>query len=278
MERATIKGVKVAHTSSQVSHAVYADDLVIMGEVGEEEVQALNTLLLNFAQASGLCINPHKSGLWFTKACSSQEIIRVQRAWSARRVDGEERYLGIMLGQKGDVKRNGMVLPEKIRSKLAGWKSIMLSYAGRLVLIKAVLMSMPVYAMALEMLPKGIIRDINRLIAKFFWGKVSQDRYMALVGWQRVCKPYEEGGLGVKDLETFGEALFQKVVWSLMADEEKIWVKICKSKYYPMVGFWRAQNTGRCSKMWNQVIKKRDFFVNQVEWRIGNGKKVNAVS
>ncbi|KAJ4811911.1 RNA-directed DNA polymerase (reverse transcriptase)-related family protein [Rhynchospora pubera] len=273
-----IKGVRVAHTSLQITHAMYADDLVIMGDVGEEEVYALQTVLHKFAKASGLCINPHKSRLWFSKACATHEVIRVQMAWCAREVEGEEKYLGIVLSTKGDTKRNGILLLEKIKSKLTGWKSNLLSYAGRLVLIKAVLMSLPVYAMALEMLPKGIIKDINRIIAKFFWGKTNQNRYMAMVGWQRICKPFEEGGLGVKDLEKFGEALFQKVVWSLMADEEKLWVRVCKSKYYPLVGFWRAQKSGGSSKLWGQVLKKREFFADQVRWRLGNGQKANALS
>ncbi|KAJ3701906.1 hypothetical protein LUZ61_005611 [Rhynchospora tenuis] len=278
MSGGVIRGVKVAHTSPQVTHVVYADDLVLMGDVNATEVQVFTNLLEKFGKASGLSINPHKSGLWFSKPCTMIEIQQVQGAWNAARIEAEERYLGVMISQKGDIKRSGVMLLEKIKSKLTGWKSNMLSHAGRMVLIKSVLMSMPVYAMALEMLPKGILKDINRLLAKFFWGKVGHDRYMSFVSWEKVCKPYEKGGLGVKDLEKFGEALFLKVVWALMADEDKPWVKICKSKYYPMVGFWRAKNTGGCSKMWGQVVKMRDFFTNHVEWRLENGKKVNALS
>ncbi|KAJ4755501.1 RNA-directed DNA polymerase (reverse transcriptase)-related family protein [Rhynchospora pubera] len=278
MRNAMINGVKVAKTSPHLTHVVYADDLILMGEVREAELQIFGKLLDSFALASGLCINPQKSGVWFSRACTVSEIDRVKVQWQARRVHGEERYLGIMIGQKGDIKNNGRRLLEKIRSKLTGWKSQLLSHAGRLVLIKSVLMSLPVYAMTLEMLPKGIIKEINSLMAKFFWGKLGQDRYMAFVGWQKVCKPIEIGGLGVKDLDKFGEALFMKVVWALMADEDKIWVQICKSKYYPTVGFWRAKNTGGCSKMWGQVVKKREFFQNQVQWKLGNGRKVNAIS
>ncbi|KAJ4789113.1 RNA-directed DNA polymerase (reverse transcriptase)-related family protein [Rhynchospora pubera] len=118
----------------------------------------------------------------------------------------------------------------------------MLSHAGRLILIKSVLTTMPVYYMTIEMLPKRIVKDINSLMTKFFWGKTDQSRYLAFTAWNKVCKPIEMGGLGVKDLQSFGDALFLKLVWSLMADEEKPWVKVCKSKYYPNVGYWRARN------------------------------------
>ncbi|KAJ4815359.1 RNA-directed DNA polymerase (reverse transcriptase)-related family protein [Rhynchospora pubera] len=143
---------------------------------------------------------------------------------------------------------------------------------------KPMLMSMPVYPMSLEMLPKRIMKDINSLLAKFFWGKTNQQRYMSFIGWQRVCKPIEEGGLGVKNLQTFGEALFLKIVWALMADEDKLWVQICKSKYYPVVGFWRATGSNGGSTMWKQVIKLRDFFSQHVRWNLQNGEKVLALS
>ncbi|KAJ1687788.1 hypothetical protein LUZ63_019178 [Rhynchospora breviuscula] len=86
------------------------------------------------------------------------------------------------------------------------------------------------------------------------------------------------GGLGVKDLQSFGEALFMKVVWSLMSEENKPWVNMCRAKYYPNMGFWRARSKTGCSKMWSQVLKMRERFKDQVFWHIGDGKTVNALS
>ncbi|KAJ4799462.1 RNA-directed DNA polymerase (reverse transcriptase)-related family protein [Rhynchospora pubera] len=216
--------------------------------------------------------------MWFSRACDGQTIARVQAAWQARRVEDDERYLGVMIGKRGDTKRNGKLLLEKIKTKLSGWKSNMLPHAGRMIMIKAVLMSIPVYAMSLEMLPKGVINEINKLLAKFLWGKTNQDRYMTFISWHKVCKPVEDGGLGIKNLEKFGEVLFLKVVWSVMADENKLWVQLCKSKYCPTVGFWRAQNASGASKLWQQILKMREVFRNQVRWQLGNGSKVLALS
>ncbi|KAJ4784686.1 reverse transcriptase [Rhynchospora pubera] len=277
-QRGMIQGVKVARTSPSITHAIYADDLILMGDTKESEVQAFKDILQIFGTASGLCINPTKSGLWFSNKCTENTILRVQEAWGARRVQGDERYLGVLIGTRGDCKRNGRVLLDKLKTKLAGWKSQMLSHAGRLVLIKSVLMSMPVYTMSLEMLPKKIVKDINSLLAKFFWGKTHKERYMSFIGWQKVCKPLEDGGLAVKDLQIFGEALFLKLVWELMADDDKLWVKVCKSKYYHVVGFWRAQGSNGGSTMWRQVIKMRGFFTQSVRWHLGNGDKVLALS
>ncbi|KAJ3699752.1 hypothetical protein LUZ61_003457 [Rhynchospora tenuis] len=273
-----LKGVHVAKTSPAITHAIYADDLVIMGDSSEQEIHSFQSILNMFAEASGLCINPQKSKLWFSRGCNENIISRVQQKWGAVRVSSHERYLGIMLDKKGDTKHNGRMLVEKLKGKLAGWKANMLSHAGRLVLIKSVLMSMPVYVMTIQLLPKGILKEINSLLAKFFWGKLDRERYLTFISWKRVCKPIESGGLGVKDIDNFGQALFLKLIWSLMADENKLWVKVCKSKYYPTVGYWRSRRNRRCSKVWNQTLALREVFKEQVLWHLENGKNVTALS
>ncbi|KAJ3696581.1 hypothetical protein LUZ61_000286 [Rhynchospora tenuis] len=273
-----LKGVKVAHTSPTITHAIYADDLVIMGDTSSEEVDFMAGVMYNFGLASGLHVNPQKSGIWFSKSCDEMVIQRVQNIWRARRIDVEERYLGVMIGTKGEVKKNGNMLLEKMKKRLSGWKSNMLSDAGLLVLIKSVLTSIPVYCMTMEMLPKKIIKEMNSLMAKFFWGKTNQTRYLSFIAWSKICKPVQMGGLGVKDLQMFGEALFMKIVWALMSEEDKPWVKICKAKYYPNVGYWIARNSAVCSKMWSQVLKMRNRFLGQVFWKLGDGRTVNALS
>ncbi|KAJ1704151.1 hypothetical protein LUZ63_003930 [Rhynchospora breviuscula] len=276
--RGLLQGVRLAHTSPIITHSIYADDLILVGNTCRAEVDTMTNMLHKFGYVSGLLINPNKSKLWFSKKCDDLTMQRVQDVWRAERVQGDEKYLGILLSPNGDAKRNGIRLLEKIKQKLSGWKTSMLSHAGRLVLIKSVLMTMPVYFMSLEMLPKGVIKEINSLMAKFLWGKTGQNRYLTFIAWKKVCRPVDMGGLGVKDLESFGEALFLKLVWSLAADEDKPWVKICKAKYYPNVGFWRAKNVSVGSKMWRQIMSKKEFFQDTVMWDVQNGEKICALS
>ncbi|KAJ4820428.1 RNA-directed DNA polymerase (reverse transcriptase)-related family protein [Rhynchospora pubera] len=187
-----------------------------------------------------------------------------------------ERYLGALLFSKGSAKRTGEQLLNKIKAKLAGWKTNMLSHAGRLVLLKSVLMSIPVYHMSIECLPKRIIKEINSLMAKFFWGKTGQSRYMALVAWKNICKPIEDGGLAVRDLNNFGEALLSKLVWSVISEEDRLWVQVCKAKYCPKIGIWKAKNHSNSSQLWKQVIRLRDTFKHAVFWKLGDGSKAKA--
>jgi len=55
-----------------------------------------------------------------------------------------------------------------IRSRLSGWQSRFLSFGGRLVLLKSVLTSLPVYALSFFKAPSGIISSLESMFKKKF--------------------------------------------------------------------------------------------------------------
>ena len=84
----------------------------------------------------------------------------------------------------------------------------MLSVDGRLCLIKSVLMDLPVHYMSVLQLPRWAIKDIEQKCRGYLWkGQEEVSGGHCLVSWQKVCSPVEKGGLGVKDLNFFGQAL-----------------------------------------------------------------------
>eukprot|EP00253_Pinus_taeda_P018592 PITA_18592 len=71
--------------------------------------------------------------------------------------------------------------------------------ASRLILIKAVLQSMPLYLFSVLAAPKWALKKIKDLQRKFLWGSTGQNRKWALVKWATVCTPKKQGGLGLRD-------------------------------------------------------------------------------
>ncbi|KAJ4757665.1 RNA-directed DNA polymerase (reverse transcriptase)-related family protein [Rhynchospora pubera] len=278
MAHGQIKGVKVAENGPRISHVIYADDLVLMGDTNEQELREFVHIMVSFGNVSGLVINPVKSKIWISKQCDDSAKARVQALLQAEAAVENEIYLGAYLKHPNSASLTGKMLLEKMGARLAGWKSSMLSHAGRLVLIKSVLASLPVYYMTTEQIPKKWLKEMTGLIARFFWGKVGKSRYMTFIAWDKVCTPLEKGGLGVRNLNTVGEALFLKLVWALLSDEDKLWVQLCKAKYFHKEDSWGAGLGSKSSTLWRNIAKRRQFFINDVTWQIRDGKKINAIS
>ena len=53
---------------------------------------------------------------------------------------------------------------------MQGWKEKLLSQAGKEIMIKAVVQSIPTYSMNVFRLPIGLLKDIEAMIRKFWWG------------------------------------------------------------------------------------------------------------
>lgn len=64
----------------------------------------------------------------------------------------------------------------KVQKKLAGWKSKLLSFGGKLILIKHVLHSMPVHLLSMMNLPKGIFAKLKSIFSNFLWGSSAEKK------------------------------------------------------------------------------------------------------
>jgi hypothetical protein len=158
-----------------VSHLQFADDTLLLGVKSWENVRALRAVLVLFERMSGLKVNFNKSMLVGVNISDSW----LHEAASALRCKVGKipfLYLGLPIG--GDPRRLGFWEPvlARIRSRLSGWGSRFLSFGGRLVLLKSVLTSLPVYALSFFKAPAGTISSIDSLLIKIFWGGCENSR------------------------------------------------------------------------------------------------------
>jgi hypothetical protein len=221
-----------------------------------------------FAQASRQRVGPAKSKLWFSKITPQFIQYQIRQLFKALLAMTKEIYLGVPLlaTRKGDFEE----LMNKIFARLNGWKVALLSHAGKVVLIRAVIESLLVYVMSTTMLPRRLSMQITRLIRSFFWGKTDSRRYMALVGWDKVTLPKSKGGLGIRNLECMNKALMLKVVWKLTQQSDCLWAKVLAAKCLSRGSLWMNNRQTNCSSLWHVVNKVKGSMVPHVRTLLGD--------
>jgi hypothetical protein len=101
----------------------------------------------------------------------------------------------------------------KVEKYLSGWQTLLLSAAGRHVLLNAVLDALPTFVVGALELPPGVLAALDRLRRAFLWAatdKISSER--CLVAWDRVIRSKEEGGLGVRSIADQKSCLLIKLL------------------------------------------------------------------
>lgn len=84
---------------------------------------------------------------------------------------------------------------------------MVLSKAGKEVMIKTVAQSLHTYARSVLNFPSSFCDDIRSLISKFWWGKKSGEKKIHWIAWEKLCRPKSEDGLGFRDVKMFNWAL-----------------------------------------------------------------------
>jgi len=143
-------------------------------------LRALHDVLYFFEAMFGLKVNFHKSMLIFVNVNDSW-LIEVASMLNCKIGKLLFIYLGLPIG--GNLKRVLFWEPvfNRIKSRLFGWRSRNLSLGGRLILLKSVMSSLPVYALFLFKVPSGIISSIYSILCRFFWGGCEDHRKISWV-------------------------------------------------------------------------------------------------
>lgn len=70
-------------------------------------------------------------------------------------------------------------------------------------------------------IPISVVKRLEKLQREFLWGGVGEEFKYHLVDWDTVCEPIIKGGLGVKKLKLFNQALLGKWLWRFACGRER---------------------------------------------------------
>jgi hypothetical protein len=258
----------------EVSHLLYADDIILFCDACPEQVTYLRRVLTCFEAVTGLRVNMSKSEMVPIGAVPN--LSHLADILSCQLGTLPMTYLGMPLGSS--FKALGVWNPiiEKVERRLAGWKKLYLSKGGRLTLLKSTLSSLPTYFMSLFKIPVSVAKRIEKLQRNFLWGGVGDDIKIPLVSWTKVCTPFTQGGLGVRDLIVFNKALLGKWLWRFGVEVSNFWRRVLAAKYGVTGEGWctrPVRGSHGCS-LWKGIMANWDVFQKYIVFEVGKGDKV----
>ncbi|GAV89428.1 hypothetical protein CFOL_v3_32843, partial [Cephalotus follicularis] len=225
----------------------------------------------HFKEASGLATGLEKSSIFFgnTNRRTRDLILRLTQF---RQATLPVKYLGLPLITSGLTKQDCEPLIEKIMARANSWVSKSLSYACRLQLIESTLASMQVFWASTFLLPAAVIKECERTLRRFLCGGSGNSYKRSLVNWSKVCLPRQEGGLGIKSLKSWNQALLLKQNWILLNDHS-LWVQWCKVNLIKKHSFWTLSSYDSLSWSWKQILLLRNAALNYLRYVCGKGDK-----
>ncbi|GAA0170509.1 reverse transcriptase [Lithospermum erythrorhizon] len=266
--------------NNKIPCLAFADDCLIFYNGTKSSLSKITQLLDHYQAASGQVLNKAKSTCILSSKLTPNRRKKIQLYTCFNPDNLPFNYLGIPIykGKKQVIPFNYLGIPiykgkkqvilfdallDRIKKTISSWEHRFLSYGGKIVLIQAVLSSLPLYYLQVLKMPEQIKTRIGIIFNKFLWG----DRPGC--SWKKLCSPFE-GGLNFRSLDDLYAASMMKA-WYRMREGNSIWSKFMLSKYcrirHPSVAKVRPHQ----SKLWKNITKFREITDKHIIWSLGKG-------
>jgi hypothetical protein len=218
---------------------------------------------------SGLKINFHKSELFcFGKA--KEEHDQYKPIFGCDVGSLPFKYLGIPIHYRKLKNSDWYPVETRFESKLGCWRGKLLSYGDRLVLINSVLTSLPMFMLSFLEVPIGVRKRLDFYRSRFFWQSDENKKKYRLTKWNIVCRPKDQGGLGIEVLELKNKCLLSKWLFKLL-NEEGVWQELLHNKYLRNKTLSAVQSKPTDSPFRKGLMRVKEEFFNRGFFKVGNG-------
>ncbi|KAK4389823.1 putative ribonuclease H protein [Sesamum angolense] len=272
-----IRGVAVARRAPKVSHLLFADDTLIFCQATKEAMRCIRGILEKYERASGQLINLDKSSIFFSSNTSHEDRMEMATLLGVRIDSMPAKYLGLPYFVGRNKRELFSYVRTRVWQRVSGWKEKMLSQAGKEILIKLIVQSIPSYCMSCFKLPDSLLREIESIAANFFWSNTERNK-IHWVAWDKMCISKKKGGLGFRKMQTFNVAMLAKQGWRIMSNPNLLISRILKARYYRDNDFLHAKIGYNPSFTWRSILAARYIISKGIRWRVGDGQSIRVWS
>ncbi|KAF6158338.1 hypothetical protein GIB67_022418 [Kingdonia uniflora] len=148
----------------------------------------------------------------------------------------------------------------------------MLSFQGRIVLAKSILNCIPIYNMVIYQWPQSLIKEGDSILSNFIWIGDPTKRKRITLRWEKLCKPFNEGGLGIRSLREVNNVMLYKLNW-IFTQREETWAQLSHAKFHTTSG--QRIHYHKRSSVWPGIKHADGITKPFIGWIIGKGMKIN---
>lgn len=174
---------------------------MIFSAAFREAAGNINSVFNVLQKLTGLVINREKSSIFFYN-CDTAVAREITDILNIQRKSLPIIYLGLPLLSSSTKLADCFPLIDKVRNKVVGWKAKNHTYAGRAELIKSTLSSIHIFGQLASSFPKKCISILESHSRNFFWGIFDPGKHFIPIAWKQICRPVEQGGLGIRSIES----------------------------------------------------------------------------
>jgi hypothetical protein len=129
---------------------------------------------------------------------------------------------------------------------------------------------MVLYMISFFLLPKGVLHKLDYYRSRFSLQGDSEKNKYRLVKWGVVCRPKDQGGLGVHDLAVKNSALLGKWLFKLLT-EDGVLQTLLKRKYIGAKALSQVIWKSGDSHIWAGQMASKKFFFRHGTFSIKDG-------
>ncbi|XP_022013940.1 uncharacterized protein LOC110913416 [Helianthus annuus] len=156
------EGLRLSPNGAQISHFLYADDVIFVGEWSFNNLLNLKRILRCFYLSLGLKVNLKKSSLYGV-GLEDNPVQLMANMTGCVRGSFPFKYLGLQVGANMNLIKNWDLVVETFQKRLALWKAKTISFGGRITLVNFVLNALPTYYFSLFKAPLGVIKKLEKI-------------------------------------------------------------------------------------------------------------------
>ncbi|XP_058776177.1 uncharacterized protein LOC131650488 [Vicia villosa] len=237
----------------------FVDDLLLFSRGDKDSVDLLLAQMAYFSRSTGLCVNRNKCFI-YTGGVSDRDKETFRNL--TKFIEGELpfRYLGVPLTSKKLAIKHCLVLIDKIIHKVTHWNSKLLTYAGRVQLIKSVVFSVVNFWMQVLRLPKVVLHHIDSICRSFLSTGGKDVSSKSPIAWNFFCRPMAYGGMNIMDLECWNKVCMLKLVWNVHKKADSLWIKWIHEYYLKHFDFLHMQVKDSQSWMMKHLLHSRLLY------------------